>query len=172
MILLVIGSIMTNPIYEQLGYAVSEVFTVFSLLISGAFALVMRSNRGFSGRLWTYGIALAVSILCWLIFWLQQPFGGSDRGLLNLVALHGLFWGTRCVALATRSEAISGKSLLFALIGAAACSTGIFLATRSEMSKLMAVTIAGCYMLCLGLQLFFVSFLLHRELATGRVIHN
>jgi len=166
MALFVTGSIMTSPANEQLGYLVSEVFTLLCLLISGAFAFIMRSNRGRPHQLQTYGFAFAVSILCWIISWLQQPVGASDRVLMSIVALHGVFWGTRCVALATQSEVLSKQSLLLALIGAAACSSGIFLATRPEITKLAAVTIAACYMLCLGLHLFYVSFLLRRGIAT------
>jgi hypothetical protein len=166
MALFVTGSIMTSPANEQLGYLVSEVFTLLCLLVSVAFAFIMRSNRGRPQQIQTYGIAFAVSILCWLISWLQRPVGDSDHVLMSIVALHGVIWGTRCVALATQSETQSRQSLLLALIGAAACSSGIFLATRPEITKLAAVTIAACYMLCLGLHLFYVSILLRHGIAT------
>lgn len=167
MALFVTGSIMTSPVNEQLGYLVSEVFTLLCLLISFAFMLIMGSNRGLRRQYQTYGFALSFSILCWLVFLIQQPFGDSDHVLLSIVALHGIFWGTRCVALAMHPIVLSKQSMLLALIGAAACSSGIFLATRLEVTKLAAVTIAACYMLFLGLQLFFVSFLLHREVVVA-----
>jgi hypothetical protein len=166
MALFVIGTIVTNPVYEEPGYLVAEVLTFLCLLLSGVFTFLMRSERTSRSRSHAYGLALTVSILCWFVIWIQHPVSNADRVLMNLVALHGLFWASRCVVLARQSDALTAKSLLITVIGATACSTGIFLATRSGMTKLEAITAAACYMLCLGLQLFLVSLLITSPTAT------
>lgn len=163
MALFVIGSIMTNPLYEELGYLMSEVFTLLCLLLASGYTFLTMSDRGSPHQSQTFGLALFASVLCWLVLWIQQPLSDSDRVLLSLVALHGLFWGARCVAISQQSGALSPRSITCLLIGAAACSAGIILATQSAITKLVAVTTAGCYMLCLGLQLFVVSLLLNRQ---------
>jgi hypothetical protein len=166
MALFAIGSVMTDPTYEQVGYLVSEVFTLLCLLISAVFTFMMRSNKTCPRGFTVYGLALAVSVLCWLGLWIRQPFNDSDRILLSLVALHGLLWGARCVTMSAQSELSSGRSIALVLAGATACAAGIMLATQSGTTRLAAVTAAACYMLCLGLQLFVVFFLITGQSAT------
>lgn len=162
MALCLAGLVMTNPTFEDLGYVVSATFTLICLLTCGVFAFVMRSRVGKPRHFTNCVVALSVSILCWIVRWMLQPIAGSDHTLMASIGMHGLFWGVWCVALGLEFEVLCARSIGLALIGAFACSGGIVLATHSDSSKIGAVTAGAWYMLCLGVQMLFVWFLIHR----------
>lgn len=172
MALCLAGLVMTNPTFEDLGYVVSATFTLICLLTCGVFAFVMRSRAGKPRHFTACVAALSVSSLCWIFRWILHPIAVSDHTLMVSIGMHGLFWGVWCLALALELEVLCARSIALALIGAFACSGGIVLGTHSDGSKISAVTAGGCYMLCVGIQVLFVWFLLHRAHARQAAAQN
>jgi uncharacterized membrane protein HdeD (DUF308 family) len=107
-----------------------------------------------------------------LIFWLLQSASVDLRLLGILAGLHGLFWGTWYMRLAFQFQSNSIKQLTLAALGATTSSLGIILATRPGLSKLSSVTVVGCYMIILGLQLYLTSAFLYREFAKATILNE
>jgi hypothetical protein len=169
MILSVCGTIMSTPMWEELGYLLAEVFTGFCLLVGSVYLAVMRSRTESTRNVSVYLLAWTISIVLWFVCWLLQPATEDFPLLLSLVGLHGLFWGLWCVGLALDFRALKARVLLLCMFGGTTCSLGIILATRSGIGRLSAVTAAACYMLFLGTQTLLTAILLHREFEKKKV---
>jgi uncharacterized membrane protein HdeD (DUF308 family) len=74
--------------------------------------------------------------------------------------------------LAFQFQSNSIKQLTLAALGATTSSLGIILATRPGLSKLSSVTVVGCYMIILGLQLYLTSAFLYREFAKATILNE
>lgn len=170
MLLSAIGTFMTNPMREELGYLLCEVFTGLCLVIAGTFLGVMRARAQTTRNVAIYLLAWTASIICWFVCWILQPSTDDFLLLLSLAGLHGLFWGLWCVGLAVEFRSHKARAAVLCLFGGITCSLGIILATRSEINKLDAVTAAACFMLFLGTQTLFTAVLLHRQFEKQRAL--
>jgi hypothetical protein len=164
------GTFMTNPIREELGYLLAEVFTGLCLVIASVFAGAMRARVQSTRNVAIYLLAWTFSVLCWFVCWILQPSTEDFPLLLSLVGLHGLFWGLWCVRLAMDFRSLRSRAAILCLFGGITCSVGIILATRSGIGRLSAVTAAACYMLFLGTQTLVTAALLHRQFESKRVL--
>lgn len=164
-----LGSLMARPMNEQLGYLLAEALTALCLLLV-CVSVGTRENQAQSQRLSTvYLAAGAASIACCLVFWLVQSASVDLRLLGILAGLHGLVWGGWYLKLAFQFQPNSIKQLMVVATAATTSSLGIILATRPGLSKLGSVTVVGCYMIVLGMQLYLTSAFLYREYARATV---
>jgi hypothetical protein len=170
MILSATGTFMTNPMREELGYLLCEVFTGLCLVITSVFLGVMRARTQSTRNVAIYLLAWTASIVCWFVCWLLQPSTEDFPLLLSLAGLHGLFWGLWCVGLALEFRSLKARAAALCAFGGITCSLGIILATRSGMGRLSAVTAAACFMLFLGTQTLFTAVLLHRQFERKKVL--
>lgn len=167
-----LGTLMAKPTNEQLGYMLAGALTVLCLLITCIF-LGTRENRTFPQRLGAiYLIVGASSIACSLIFWLIQAASVDLRALGILAGVLGLFWGSWYMRLAFQFQSNATKAFILCSLAATTSSFGIILATRSGLSKLTTVTLVGCYMIILGVQIYLTAAFLHREYARARVLEQ
>ena len=157
------GTFMTNPMREELGYLLAEVFTGLCLVIASVFVGVLRARIHSTRNVATYLLAWTLSVACWFVCWILQPSTEDFPLLLSLAGLHGLFWGLWCVGLAMDFRSLRSRAAVLCLFGGTTCSIGIILATRSGVGRLSAVTAASCYMLFLGVQTLVTAALLHRQ---------
>src|SRR6266567_4248735 len=164
------GTFMTNPMREELGYLLAEVFTGFCLVIASVFLGVMRARTESNRNVAIYLFAWTASIACWFVCWLLQPSTENFPLLLSLAGLHGLFWALWCVGLALEFRSLKARVAILCFFGGTTCSLGIILATRSGVGMLSAVTAAACFMLFLGTQTLFTAALLHRQFEKRRVL--
>jgi hypothetical protein len=161
---------MTDPMREELGYLLAEVFTGLCLVVASVFVGVMRSRINSARNVAVYLLAWTFSVVCWFICWVFQPSTDDFSLLLSLTGLHGLFWGLWCVGLALNSRSLRGRAAILTFLGGTACALGIILATRSGMGRLAAVTAAACYMLFLGTQTLLTAALLHRHVEGKKIL--
>jgi len=157
------GTFMTNPMREELGYLLAEVFTGLCLVIASVFVGVLRARIHSTRNVAIYLLAWTFSVVCWFVCWILQSSTEDFSLLLSLAGLHGLFWGLWCVGLAMDFRSLRSRAAILCLFGGTTCSIGIILATRSGVGKLSAVTAASCYMLFLGIQTLITAGLLHRQ---------
>lgn len=165
--LCLLGSLMADPSLDASGYTVAVALTALCLLLSGGYLGVVEYRAGQRRLANIYLLAGALSIACWLIFWLFQS-APTDLGLLVLLAgLHGLFWGLWYVRLALHFQAYKRKALVLSVLAATTSSVGIILATHSQPSNLSAVTVVACYMTSIGIQILLTTAYLYRECGAG-----
>jgi len=158
-----LGSLMSNPLHTESGYALAAVFAALSLLIAGAYLGVLEARARLRRSAAIYLLVGVPPIACWLIFWLFQS-ASSDIRLLNLIAgIHGLFWGLWYLRLAFHFQSHSAKAIVLCILGAITSGIGIIIATQSDLSKLAAVTTVACYMTFIGIQILLTAVFLHRE---------
>lgn len=157
------GTFMTDPIREELGYLLAEVFTAMCLLIASVFVGFMRSRLRSNRNVAIYLLAWISSIACWFVCWLLQPTTEDFSLLLSLTGLHGLFWGLWCVGMALDFRNLRARAAILCFFGGTTCSAGIMLATRTGIGRLSAVTASACFMLFLGIQTLVTAALLHRQ---------
>jgi hypothetical protein len=162
-----IGSLMADPLFDALGYTMAVVLTALCLLISGGYLGVVENRAGQRRLADIYLLAGALSIYCWLIFWLIQSAPMDLRLLVLLAGLHGLFWGLWYVRLALHFQAYARKAVVLSVLAATTSFIGIILATQSQLSKLSAVTVVACYMTFIGIQILLTTAYLYRECGTG-----
>ena len=161
-----LGSLMADPSFDALGYTIAVVLTALCLLISGVYLGVLENRAGHRRPVGIYLLAGALSIACWLIFWLIQSVPTDLRLLVLLAGLHGLFWGLWYVRLALHFQAYARKAVLLSVLAATTSSLGIILATQSQLSKLSAVTAVACYTMFIGIQILLTTMYLYRECGT------
>jgi hypothetical protein len=166
-----LGSLMAKPANEQLGYVLAAALTVLCLLIS--ISLGLRGNETMPQRLTVaYLMAGASSIACCLILWLIQSAAVDLRILGILAGILGLLWGSWYLRLAFHFQSNSIKAFILCSLAATTSSFGIIIATRSGLSKLAIVTLVGCYMIVLGVQVYLTAAFLHLEYARARVLEQ
>ena len=167
-----IGSVMARPMREELGYVLAAALTSLCVVIASL-------SLGF-GKQWTpkrhlFPTYLAVGaslIACCMISWLIQP-GLIDVRVLGLLAgVLGLVWGSWYMKLAFNFQSNSFQSCTMSVLAAAITSLGIMLATRTGFSKHTAVTLVGCYIIVLGVQVYLTAAFLHREVARERAMQR
>ncbi len=164
------GTLMTNPMGEELGYLLAEVFTGICLVIASVSVGVMRAKINSTRNVAIYLLAWTLSVVSWFVCWILQPSTEDFSLLLSLAGLHGLFWGLWCVGLALDFRSLRGRAAILCFFGGTTCSIGIILATRSGIGKLSAVTAAACYLLFLGTQTLVTAALLHRQFERKNVL--
>jgi hypothetical protein len=164
------GTFMNDPIREELGYLLAEVFTGLCLVIASVFVGVMRTRIQSPRNVAIYLLAWTASVACWFVCWILQPSTEDFSLLLSLTGLHGLFWGLWCVGLAMDFSSLRSRAAILCLFGGTTCSLGIIIATRTGIGRLSAVTAASCFMLFLGIQTLATAALLHRQFEQKRVL--
>jgi len=158
-----LGSLMSNPLQADLGYALASVFSALIVLIAGAYLGVLEARARLRRSAAIYLLVGVPPIACWLIFWLLQS-ASSDIRLLNLIAgIHGLFWGLWYLRLAFHFQSHSAKAVVLCILGSITSGIGIIIATQSDLSKIAAVTTVACYMTFVGIQILLTAAFLHRE---------
>lgn len=161
--LFALGSVMTNPVFEDSCYVVAILLTSLCLLITGAYygALAIVDHR--RCPISFYLLIGTLSIACWLILWLIQS-ATFDIPLLDLLAgFQGVFWGMWYMRLAFGLKAHRNKATLLCIQAATTSFLGVILATQSQISRLTSVTEVACYSGFLGVQILFSSAYLFRE---------
>jgi hypothetical protein len=163
-----LGSLMTNPMVDELGYTVAAVLTALCLLIAGLIVyLGVLANKASHRRpVAIYLLVGALSTACWLIFWLILSVPLDIRLLVLLAGLHGLFWGLWYMRLAFHFQAYPRKAVVLCVLAGTTSSLGIILATQSQLSKLSAVTAVACYTMFIGVQILLTTAYLYRECET------
>lgn len=162
-----LGSLMADPLHDALGYTMAVVLTALCLLMAGVYLGVLANRPHQCRPVAFYLLAGALSIACWLIFWLIQSAHLDIRLLILLAGLHGLFWGLWYVRLAFHFQAYARKAVVLSVLAATTSSIGIILATQSQLSKLSAVTAVACYMTFIGIQILLTTLYLYRECGIG-----
>jgi hypothetical protein len=166
MALFSLGSLMTNPMLDELGYTITVVLTALCLLITGVYLGVLANRARHRRPVAIYLLIGALSTACWLIFWLIQSAPLDIRLLVLLAGLHGLFWGLWYMRLAFHFQAYPRKAVVLCVLAGTTASLGIILATQSQLSKLSAVTAVACYAMFIGVQILLTTAYLYRECET------
>jgi len=158
-----LGSVMAKPIREQTGY-----FSAALLLSAGLVAATLtpglRGIQALPRRLAVAYVAVGLLMVCYVA-------GSAFRAGLLEMSLVGLlaaflaaYWASRYITLASTFQPYSAKAIGLCALAAANSSLGIVLATQTGLSRLGIVTMAGCYVIALGVQTYLTAVLLHREL--------
>ena len=172
MALAVLGSMMSNPIREQVAYASASILTALCLVIA-VFLLGIPETRNLPRDVVTVCLLVgALSIAFCLIYWLLQSTAMDIHLLGMLAASHGLFWGAWYMRLAFHFRSSPIKALVLCALAATTASFGIVVGTRFEPTKFGCVTTVGCYMIGLGIQIFITAAFLRREYARERVFEG
>ena len=168
-----LGTLMAKPINEQSGYVLAATLTVLCLLIT-CISLGIRENKTAPQQrlVATYLIVGAATIACSLLFWLIQSASVDVRVLGILAGILGLFWGSWYMRIAFQFQSSSIKAFILCGLAATTSSFGIIIATRSGLSKLATVTLVGCYMIILGVQIYLTAAFLHLEYARARAVEQ
>jgi hypothetical protein len=165
----VLGSMMSNPIREQVAYASATILTALCLLIAILFLGIPESRSLPRHFVRVHLLVGALSTACCLVYWLLQS-AFMDLHVLGIVAaLHGLFWGAWYMRIAFHLRTSFTKALVLCILAAATSSFGIVLATRPGANRFSCVTLVGCYTMGLGILIFVTAALLPRSYAKDRV---
>src|ERR1017187_7206134 len=155
--LFVMGSIMANPTFEGSGYLIAVLLVASCLVLNGIYHGVLASRVRPRLPIRIYLAACALSIACWLIFWLMQSAPMDISLLAILAAAQGLFWSMWYMRLAFRFQANYKKALLLSILAGTTTFLGILLATQSHMSKISSVTEVACYTALIGAQVLLTA---------------
>jgi hypothetical protein len=157
-----LGSLMVRPIHEQLGYVGAAMLLSAELLIS-LLTMGLRGIGRLPRRVTTAYIAIGLLMVCYVAISAVQ--GGSfEMPLVGLLGgLVALYWASRYIALASSFPAYSPQAIGLCALAAANSSFGVILATRTGLGKMGVVTMAGCYLILLGVQIYLTAVVLHRE---------
>ena len=147
-----LGSFMTNPKVEALGYMVAVFLTAVCLLAQVLVACIrMLINRTWHRREFYIYIVVALSaIACWLVFWLYR-LAPLDM-LVLLAGLQGLFWSLWYLGIAFHLQGSSRKAGVLCVLAGATSTMGIIQSTQSGLSDISAVTAVACYITWIGIQ--------------------
>jgi hypothetical protein len=163
MSLFALASAMANPAFDKICYAVAVILVASSLLINGLYHGIQASGKRLDRSTAVYFIACAISVACWLIFWLIQS-ASTDMRLLSLLAgLQGLFWSLWYIRLALRIQASNRKAAMLCTLAATTSFLGIVLSTQSHLSTLASVTEVACFTAFIGVQILLTAIYLFRE---------
>ena len=161
--LFVISSIMANPAFEVSGYVIAVLLVASCLLLNGVYHGVLASRVRPRLPIRIYLIACALSIACWLTFWLIESAPMEISLLAILAGTQGLFWSMWYMRLAFRLQANFKKAVLLSILAASTSFLGIILATQSHLSKISSVTGVACYTAFIGAQVLLTSIYVFRE---------
>ncbi len=165
MVLSSLGSLMTNPVFGQVGYTVAVGLTAVCLLIAGLVAYRGELKHGEfpRRRIAVFALAGALSIACWLIFFKFQSGTVDIRFLVLLAGFHGLFWGLWYMRLAFHFQAYSRKAVVLCVLAGTTTTLGIILATQFHLSEISAVTAVACYAMFIGIQILLTTLYVYRD---------
>lgn len=157
-----LGSLMTRPVREQSGYLISALF------IAGYFLVVMLSQG--KGERWAQQRSLTAifaavgsAMACYMIFFAIQS-GAPDILFVGLPSgLLGLYWAWLSVRLASTFQPKSPQAVGLCALAATISSFAIIFGTRTDLSKLSAVSFAGAFVIVLGIQTYLSGVMVHRE---------
>jgi len=158
-----LGSFMTNPKVEALGYIVAVSLTAMCLLGQALVAGIgMLANGAWRRReLYIYFLVGIFSVVCWLVFWLYRL---APLDLLVLLAgLYGLFWSMLYIGLTFHLHASPRKTGVLCVLAATTSVIGILLSTQSNLSDVSAVTAVACYLTWIGIQALLTAPYLYRN---------
>ena len=167
--LFVMGSIMANPTFETAGYMIAVLLLASCLVLNGIYHGVLASRVRTRLPIRIYLLACALSISCWMIFWLMQSAPMDISLLAILAAAQGLFWSMWYMRLAFRFQASYKKAVLLSTLAGTTMFLGILLATQSHMSKISSVTEVACYTALIGAQVLLTAVYLFRECGRDEV---
>ncbi len=158
-----LGSYMTNPRVEALGYIVAVFLTAMCLLGQAIVACIAVLANGTWRRreFYIYLWVGVFSVVCWLVFWLNRL---APLDILVLLAgLHGLFWSVWYVGLAFHLQASPRKAGMLCVLAGTTSAIGIILSTQSNLSDISAVTAVACYITWIGIQTLLTAPYLFRN---------
>lgn len=147
-----LGSFMTNPKVEALGYMVAVFLTAVCLLAQVLVACTrMLINRTWHRReFYIYIVVALFAIASWLIFWLYR-LAPLDM-LILLAGLQGLFWSLWYLGIAFHLQGSPRKAGVLCILAGVTSTMGIILSTQSGLSDISAVTEVACYITWIGIQ--------------------
>ena len=158
-----LGSFMTNPRVEALGYIVAVFLTAMCLL--GQALIVyngLLADRACRRReLYIYFWVGIFSVVCWLGFWLYR-LAPLDV-LVLLAGLYGLFWSLLYIGLTFHLHASHRKAGMLCVLAGITSVIGIILSTQSNLSDVSAVTAVACYLTWIGIQALLTAPYLFRN---------
>jgi hypothetical protein len=157
-----LGSVMAAPIHEQLGFVLAAMLLGAGLLVA-LLTMGFRGMRALPRPVTAAYMAAGLLMVCYAAYSaiqgesLEIPLVGLLAGLI------GLHWASSFLALASTYKGFSPQAIGLCALAAANSSLGVILATRIGISKLGAVTMAGCYVIFLGVQVYLAAVVLYRE---------
>jgi hypothetical protein len=163
-----LGSVMAKPIHQGLGYLIAATAIGTCLLIALLSTGLWRRPES-SRRIATAYIAVGSAMACYAIF-MEIQLNSPDIAVVSLLAgLLGLFWGSWYLTTAFTFPPSSSQAMGLSIVAAANSSFGVILGTRTELSKLTTVTVSGCYVILLGVQIYLTAVMFHREMVREKV---
>ena len=153
---------MARPVREHAGYLIAAL-----LLSAGLMAAILtprlRAVRRLSRRVAAAYVAVGLLMVCYVAISTFQA-GSLETTLVGLLAaLLALYWASRFITLASTFPPRSPQAIGLCALAAANSSFGVILATRTGLSRLGIVTMAGCYVILLGVQVYLSAIVLYRE---------
>ena len=164
-----LGNLMATPIHQEPGHLIAATAVGTYLLIS-LLSAGLRGKQVFSRRITTAYFAVGLGMVCHAIFVAIQSDSMDVPVVSLLVGLLGLLWASRYLATAFTFSATSSQAIGLCALAAVNSSFGVIIGTRTEPSKLTGVTVSGCYMIILGVQIYVTAVMFHRELAREKVL--
>ncbi len=166
-----LGSLMAKPVHEQVGYVSAAVFLTAGLVIA-LLSPGLRSLSALPRLLANTYAAIASLMVCYLAVQ-GYRVGSFELPMVGLItALLALCWGFRYISLACTFPSYSPQAYGLCALAAADSSFGVILASRTGLGKLGIVTMAGCYVIALGIQVYLTAVLLHRGVARARAFER
>ena len=147
-----LGSFLTNPKVEALGYMVAVFLTAICLLGQAIVACIRVLANGTWHRreFYIYILVGLFAIACWLVFWLYR-LAPLDM-LVLLAGLQGLFWSLWYVGMTFHLQGSPRKAGILCVLAGTTSTMGIILSTQSGLSDISAVTEVACYITWIGTQ--------------------
>lgn len=166
-----LGSIMARPIREHAGY----LFAAILLVVGLAAALLTPGLRTVGApiprRVTAAYIAVGLLMACYVAISAFQA-GSLEMPLVGLLAAFlALFWASRFITLASTFHPYSPQAIGLCTLAAANSSLGVVLATRTGLSRMGIVTMTGCYVILLGVQVYLSAVVLYREVMHKEFCH-
>lgn len=147
-----LGSFMTNPKVEVLGYMVAIFLTAMCLIGQAIVACIrVLANKTWRRReFYIYILVGLFACACWVVFWL---FRLAPLNMLVLLAgLEGLVWSLWYVEMTFYLHGSPRKAGTLSVLAGTTSTMGIILSTRSGLSDISAVTGVACYITWIGIQ--------------------
>ena len=160
------ASIMSNGVFEELGYRIATILTAVGLVIPATFFLVALRGPRKDRRGFTYLLFATFSMVCWLMFWRIQSTPTDIPLVLFLAGVQGVLWSLGYVKTAFGLRTHPRKASFLCVTAATTSFVGIVVATQPALSRLNAVTAAASYTLFVGLEIVLTARYLYRQIAS------
>ena len=157
-----LGSLMARPAHQQTGYIVAALLIAGCLLI-GLISRRFGDNRALSRPMTIAYVAVGSAMVCYVVVTTLQSGSWELPAVGILASLLGLFWSTWFMTFAFGFQPRTPQALGLCALAAANSSFSFILGTRTEPGKLWMVTLSGCYVIILGIQIYLTAVMLHRE---------